>query len=110
MNTQVDPAQLTSRFMFVKRDIPRDISLTKVLTSEICARIHRHACSGPDHTITLVKDAQGLQLYSCCVGGFMINAPDIADPYLLTLEDPKELFVAICEYFYEKKDFENQHG
>ncbi len=100
--SEIDPDLIRNRIILINRSIPREEHFLKPITGAACREIYRHMCDegNKDHVCTLVKDNKGVQVYSCCVGGFYANLENIADPYLLTqVEDGKELFVAVCEYF-----------
>ena len=105
----INPDLIRHRILVVKRDIPREEHFLKPLTGEICQRVYEHMCNAEkDHVCTLVRDSKGIQVFSCCVGGFYANLENVADPYLLTAEftEPKDFFVAICEYFMAEAGIE----
>ena len=58
------------------------------------------------HAITIARDKEGLQIFLCCIGSFLVKREEIPDPYLLDVQDGKELLTGLCENFQRMKDIQ----
>lgn len=97
---QFDPSKIECNVLKTQVSLQREhlISLDRAAAMMIWQHMIEYRMQD-GHVVSLVQDKEGVQIYICCLGSWCLNRSDVADPYLLDIENPKELLAAICEYF-----------
>ena len=67
---------------------------------------HVTAPPGEGHVVTVVKDKEGAQVYCCCVGSFVVDRDQVADPFLFDVQDPREFLEALLNHLREMAEKE----
>jgi hypothetical protein len=101
-----DPDALTIKVKFLGKEIPRQ-SLQLKPFGDYHDLIWEHCVdpkSANGHAITIARDVEGLQIFLCCVGVFLVKRSDVSDPYLLETEDGPFMLTGLCENFQRIKD------